>query len=405
MAAFWSIDLLGAVATSPVSDGDRVFIALKSAHLTARAVSDGHELWRITKDVSVPMAAAGGLLFVSAGEAIEAIRSSDGASAWVVPRVKTAAPLVTAGAWLIATTDTEVLAISTSDGRVAWRHLAGGVRLAPAIDAGRVYTGAEDGRMLALTLATGAMVWEQYLPGGVNSLAASAGRVYAGGGDKQFYCLDGSSGKVRWPRRVGSIPGGQIAIDDERVYFTALDNVVYALDRSNGNQRWTSAVRRRPLSGVALFGHIVFVPVVAPDLVMLYDADGRPSGTIALPGEIPRDIPPHIRETPAGVEVFAVTGGLSNEWQLTFIAPAGEAAIVPFSTLDTLPGLPFLTDPELQSIGRVLGALILSDPPLWPAAATDWPLVLRDPPLEPLTSLPGLQMRPLSPLLPIRRGA
>jgi hypothetical protein len=137
---------------------------------------------------------------------------------------------------------------------------------------------------------------------------------------------------------------------------------------------------------------------------MIYDADGRPSGAIALPADVPRDIPPDIRETPAGVNIFAVTGGLTNEWQLTFIAPVDESSIVPVSKLLVLPGVPFLTDPVLEPIWRVLGALIFGDPPLRPASTMDFPLVLRDPPLEPLTTIPGLQLRPLSPVLPIRRG-
>ncbi len=405
LAAFWSVDLGGAAGPPPASDGDRVFIALKSAHLTARSVADGREAWRISKDVVLPMAAADGLLFVSAGEAVEAVRGADGGSAWIVPRVKTVAPLVAGGGWLIAVTEAEILAIRARDGEVVWRHPAGGVRLAPVIDGDRVYAGADDGRVLSLMLVTGAFDWERYLPGGVTTIAAHGGRVYAGAGNKQFNCLDGRSGRIEWKKRIGSNPTGRIAVDDERVYFAALDNVVYALDRSNGNQRWKSAVRRRPLAGAALSGNVVFVPVVAPYLVMLYDADGRASGTIPLPGDIPRDLPPDIRETAAGVQVFAVTGGLSNEWWLTYIAPAGESSIVPVSQLAELPGAPFLTDPELQPIGRVLGTLVLTDPPLAPVSLMRWPVVLGDPPLQPLTALPGLQLRPLTPVLPVRRGA
>jgi outer membrane protein assembly factor BamB len=408
LTSFWSVELGAAAAAPPVSDGDRVFIALKSAQLSARSATDGHELWKIAKDVSVPMAADDGLVFVSAGEAVEAVRGLDGGSAWIVPRLKTVAPLVSGSGWVIAVTDTEVVAIRAKDGEVAWRHAAGGVRLAPDIDGDRVYLGADDGRVLALTLASGEQAWESYLPGGVTAIAARGGRVYAGAGDKQFYCLDGRSGKKQWPRSIGSNPAGRIAVDDERVYFTALNNVVYALDRANGNQRWTRSLHRRPIAGVIAAGHVIFVPTVAPHLEMLYDRDGRPSGALALPGDIPRDgeraLTPDIRETPAGVHVFAVTGGLSNQWQLTFIGPVDEASIVPLSELEVLPGVPFLTDPVLEPIGRVLGALIFGDPPLRPVSAMDFPFILRDPPLEPLKTLPGLQLRPLSPVLPIRGG-
>jgi len=63
-----------------------------------------------------------------------------------------------------------------------------------------------------------------------------------------------------------------------------------------------------------------------------------------------------------------------------------------------------LTDPALQPIGMVLSGLVLGDPPLMPLDAVGFPIVLEDPPLEPLTTLPGLQLRPLSSQLPARRG-
>ena len=75
-----------------------------------------------------------------------------------------------------------------------------------------------------------------------------------------------------------------------------------------------------------------------------------------------------MRETPAGLEVFVVTGGLSNEWQLTYVGPAGEAALVPFSALAVLPGVLFLTDPELAPLGQVLPWLLLGDPVLRPVS-------------------------------------
>jgi outer membrane protein assembly factor BamB len=382
-----------------------VFVALKTGQVTALAVKDGQVLWRVAKDITVPMVADGGLLFVAAGEAVEALRGADGRNAWTVPRLKTVAPLVATGGWVIAVTETEIVAIRAKDGEVVWRHAAGGVLLPPAIDGEYLYTGANDGRVLALTLASGAVAWDRdrYVPGGVSTMTARAGRVYAGGGDKYFYCLNGRSGKEEWHRWIGARPIGRIAVDDERVYFSALNNIIFALDRSSGNQRWTTVVRRRAVDGLLIAGHIVFVPAVASQVSMYYDHDGRSSGAITLPSEMAREAPTAVSETAAGVTVFVVTGGLANEWMLIYIAPVDDASLAPFSSLTELPGVPFLTDPILQPIGQVLGGLVFGDPVLWPASEMGWPLVLRDPPLEPLTTLPGLQLRPLSPVLPIRR--
>jgi hypothetical protein len=354
------------------------------------------------------MAADGDLLFVSSGEAVEALQGASGAGAWIVPRVKTTAPLLAAAGWLIATTDSEVIAIRAAKGEVAWRHAAGGVTIAPAIDDGRLYTGAQDGRVLALAMTDGSPEWEQFYQGGVTALAAHRGRVYIGSGEKRVVCLDGAKrGKLEWSYPIGALAIGHMAVDDDRVYVGALDNVIRAFDRQNGNQRWQAAMRQRPVFGAFVSGHIVFAPAGATEVQMLWDKTGVKSGVLALPGEAPHGLPgqPAIVESPQGPIVFVVTGGLTNEWHLTKFAPAGEAALIPFATIDALPGLPFLTDPELKPIGTVLRELVLGDPSLRPLADIDWPIVLKDPPLVPLTTLPGLQLRPLSPVLPVRSGA
>jgi outer membrane protein assembly factor BamB len=405
IAIRWAVELATAVSTGPVSEGGRVFLALRSAHLVACDIVDGRELWRIKKDVSTPFAAADGLVFVSAGDAIEALRATDGGSAWLVPRVKAVAPLVAAAGLVFVVTPDEFLAIRVADGAIAWRRPERSVRLAPAIDGTRVYVGADDGRIMALETADGAPRWENYVQGGVTALAAAGGRVYAGAGDRRFYCFDARNGRPAWSFPVGATIAGQIAVDDERVYFAAFDNLIRALDRDNGNQRWKTALQRRPIAGVRLLGHVVFVPVAGAELVMLFDRTGARSGIIPLPGETSRDTPPDFRETAEGLEVFAVTGGLSNKWQLTFVGPAGEAALEPFSALAVLPVAQFLTDPVLAPIAQAVPWLVTNDPPLSPFAGLGWPVILRDPPLEPLTTLPGLQLRPLSPVLPPRRGA
>jgi len=400
----WSVDLRAGVTGSPVNDGERIYLALKTAHVAALAPSDGRELWRIAKDAVTTMTAADGALFVPLADAVEAVRGKDGASLWVAPRLKAIAPLVASGGLLFVVTDGEIVALKTADGQVAWRTPAGGVREPAAVDGDRVFVGANDGRIVALSVADGKLLWEKFVEGGVTTLAARHGLVYAGAGDKQLYCLDARHGKVEWPFRIGSRISGRIGVDDDHVYLTALDNVVRALDRRTGNMRWQHALQHRPIGGVRVAGHIVFIQASGTEVQMLLASTGLPSGAVVLPGETTRDTPPDVRETSEGVNAVVVTGGLSNQWQLTLIGPAAELATEPFDKF-TIPGFAFLTDPQVQPLGRVLPWLILGDPMLSPPQGLGWPVVLRDPPLEPLTTIPGVQLRPLSPVLPVRRGA
>jgi outer membrane protein assembly factor BamB len=400
----WSVDLAAGVDGSPVTDGEHIYLALKTAHVAAFTASDGREVWRIAKDVTATMTAADGMLFLPLADAVEAVRGTDGASLWVAPRLTAIAPVVVSGSVLLVATETEIVALKAGDGVVAWRAGAGGVRQPPAVDGDYAVVGANDGRVVALSLTDGSVRWEKFIEGGVTTLAAHGGLVYLGGGNKQLYCLDGRHGGMQWVYRIGSMISGRIGVDDDHVYLTALDNVVRALDRETGNMRWQNALRHRPIGGVRVAGHIVFVQASGTEVLMLLASNGKGSGSVILPGETTRETPPAVRETAQGVHAVVVTGGLSNHWQMTLIGPASELAIEPFDKF-TIPGVAFLTDPQDQPLGRVVPWLILGDPGLNPPQAFEWPVVLRDPPLEPLTTIPGVQLRPLSPVLPVRRGA
>jgi outer membrane protein assembly factor BamB len=407
LAQWWSVALDGKVSAGPVSNGARIYLAYASGALVALDPADGHELWRQKRDVAQPMAVEGDFLFIASGEAIEALRGATGTTAWSLPHVKIVAPLVAQASWVIATTDTEVIAIHSVTGEIAWRHTAGGVKLAPALDNGRVFTGAEDGRVLALDITNGSALWDQFLPGGITAIAARHDRVYAGSGEKLLYCLLAlKKGKTEWVWRLDGLAQGHVAVDDDRVYVAALDNLVRAMDRQNGNQRWVSPLKQRTTFGVYASGHVLFMPAPgASEVQMFWDrSGGRSTNSLVLPGDTPPGLPPAVIDSPDGPIVYAATGGLTNEWSLTKFAPAGEAALIPFDKADGLPGLPYLTDPELKPIGNVLQLMLLGDPLLVPVADADWPLVLHDPPLVPLTTLPGLQLRPLSPVLPVRSG-
>jgi outer membrane protein assembly factor BamB len=406
IAEVWTQSLDDGVAVPPVMDGARAYLALRSGHLVARDLTDGKELWKIDRTITSPMAVAGDVLIVSAGNAVEALRGSDHKTLWKASQITTAAPLVAAGERVVVVTDAEAIVFNAATGAIAWRKPAGGISLPPVIDGDRVVLGANDGKVTALALDTGQTAWESFVvEDGVTALGAHAGLVYAGGGDKRFYCL--KDGKLGWPVwRVGSVVIGNIAVDDQHVYYAARDNVVRGVDRLNGNQRWQQPVRNRPFSGVIEAGHIVFVPLGNQHtLPMLFAGDGRPSGTITLPREALADLPPAIQESSAGVKIVAVTAGLTNQWQLSLYATTGEPALVPLAEFLPDAGAYLLTDPVLEPIGKVLGSFVVTDPPLLPLSVFGFPIQLLDPPLEPLTTLPGLQMRSLSPQLPSRRGS
>src|SRR4029077_8119339 len=112
-----SVEIGEGLTAPPVTDGTRVYLALKSAHLAARDLHDvTKELWRVERAVASPMIAANGMVFLSAGGAIEALRGTDGKTVWTAPRITTTAPLAIAGDTIVAATETEAIAIKAADG-------------------------------------------------------------------------------------------------------------------------------------------------------------------------------------------------------------------------------------------------------------------------------------------------
>lgn len=413
----WSVDLKGPVTEPPLADGSRVFIAY--AHeLDALSGDDKHELWHQPDGVTCPLAIDGALLLDCRDTAIEGRHTADGTVAWTLDNVKTVAPLIAEAGWLLAVTDKEVLAIRDTDGTVIWRKPVTDVVLPPAIDGNDLYLGARDGQLMGLNLPTGDQRWQPiFVPGGVTALAAAYGRVYAGGGDKKLYAYNGQTREIisGWPWRIGAFVVGHIAIDEDHVYFSSLDNVVRALDRRDGNQRWDHLLNDRTPEGVFTAGHVVIAPTASATLQLIYAKTGGGCGTLTLPGGIPVGaslvsgtpstsvpITPAILAKDSQLEIFVVTTGLSNTWVLTKFGPDPEPSL---EALAELPGLFYLNDPELLAPAEGLWRLLAGDPVLFPLDAVVWPILLPDPPLEPLTELPGIQLRPLSPTLPIRHAA
>ncbi len=334
----WTIDFDRAPVANapPISDSDRIYVALRSGLIVARAVKDGAEVWKRPLVTDRPITIDNGLIFVVGGNAIEALRATDGSTVWTHPIASPSAPLLAKGGWIIAVSDTNVTALRAKDGAVIWTRQVGTVYQRPAIESDRLYVPADDGRIVALALEDGAPLWEHELPAAPGEPVATADRVYVGSGDRSFYALKTATGEVDWSWRVGAGVLGAPAVDDERVFFVALDNVIRALDRDSGVQKWQHAIRRRAAAGPAVVEGVVLLASSSSGEIYAWLADGHSAGTVTL------DSPPVVAPDLAGggdtgARLSVVTGSLANVWQLSLIAQAREP---PAGPLTVLPGRP-----------------------------------------------------------------
>jgi outer membrane protein assembly factor BamB len=320
----------------PVSDADRIYIALRSGLIVARAVRDGADVWQRPLVTDRPITLDNGLLFVVGGNAIEALRARDGSTVWTRPIPSPSAPLLAKGGWIIIVSDTNVIALRAKDGSIVWTRQVGTVYHRPAIESDRLYVPADDGRIVALDLEKGDPLWTRELPGAPGEPVATSDHVYVGSSDRLFYALKAGDGDVDWTWRIGANVLGAPAVDDKRVYFVALDNVIRALDRESGVQRWQHAIRRRAASGPALVEDVVLLASSSSGEIYAWLTNGRPAGTLIV------DSPPVVAPDLAGgydtgARVSVVTGSLADVWQLSMIAAASEP---PPGPLTVLPGTP-----------------------------------------------------------------
>lgn len=335
----WSITLPAAAAAPPVFGADHVYVALQSGVVAAYGVADGVEAWRRDVRTESPLAFDGGRLFVASGDAIYAL-NADGSPAWHTKAGTLATPLLAQDGWVIAAASDQLSAFRASDGSVVWRRPIDPASARPSIEGGHLFVPLVDGRVLALDLGTGAPKWERRLEAAPTEVLPFADHVYVGSADKTFYCLDTDDGEVAWHQGVGAAVRGRAAADDTRIYALALDNQLRAFDRRNGALRWSPrGLPFRPTAGPVVIGGLIVVAGTTTEIRAFSAANGQPAGQLSLPESLATL--PAYAPAPHGLRIAAITGGLSQQWQLSMAVSAPPAPpSIAVEPLTALPGLP-----------------------------------------------------------------
>ena len=316
----WTVAIPAAPIVSPIITADRVIAAHLPGIVAGYSREDGRELWRVELIPEGALATDDTLVFVPAGEAIHALRTSDGAVAWRSPSAPVTAPLVVKEGWLIVATPGRLSGRRAADGSVVWTVDALMRPLGAAISGNVLFVAATGARLVARDLADGRLIWERPLGGDPGTPLVVGDEVFVGASDKRFYCVDALTGEMEWPaRRVGATIRGTPVSDGYRIFFAALDNQVHALDRSDGAIRWAKGVPFRPTTGPYTAGGSVFVVGPGAELRVLNATNGADLGTIALPNR--QALPPGFLAEESGAVFAAVTGSLAESWNLTLTFP------------------------------------------------------------------------------------
>jgi outer membrane protein assembly factor BamB len=315
----WTVTLPAAPAVSPIIAGDTVVVSYLPGIVAGLSREDGRELWRVDLTPEQPLVADGSTVFVAAGEALHAIRLSDGSTAWHSPSGTLTAPPVVKEGWLLAATKGKLTARRAADGSEVWTVDSGVQREPAAISGDVLFISLAGGSLVARDLPTGRIRWERRLAGDPAEPLVFGDDVFVGASDKAFYCVDAKSGEVEWPMRIGATIRGRAAADNERVYFVALDNLVRAVDRTDGAVRWHTPVPFRPVVGPIVAGGSVFIAGSSGELRILLGSSGASAGAVTFPDRLA--LAPGALETKDGIVFAAVTGSLQESWKVSLTLP------------------------------------------------------------------------------------
>ncbi len=339
----WTTDLPGSPSGAPAFDAHHAYVPLRGDRLAAVGLEHGSVVWTVEARAAA-VAAGDDLVFLAAGDAVEARRAATGEREWIFEPGEDLAPALSwDGGWLLAATaDGDALMLGARDGRLLWRQELGARPAArPVMTGDRVYLALEDGRVTARLLADGSVIWERRLDGRPTALRATDDQLFVGADDRHLYCLDTKDGDRKWRWRTGGGVTGTPAVDGDRVYFVAFDNVLRALDRGNGHQRWMRPLGFRPTGGPLLVNGLLLDPSLSSELAVFKADTGVRAGTIAAGAE--PVAPPHqLHPASAGPgEVTLVVVGRTGKIERLGPAP-------PVLQAKPIPGAPMYLALETQ---------------------------------------------------------
>ena len=318
-----------------------MIVPLRTGVIAGYRIGDGEPAWRTSLAPVQPLASDGERAYVATRDGIHALAAASGEVLWREdPGAALTAPPLAHGGWVVAAAAGQLLALRAADGAVVWRKDLGPVHVRPALDGDLlvVSVGAPDagaGRVVALDVTTGAVRWERAIDTAPTEPRALGGRVYVGTGGKTFLTLDARSGWRESEARVGAVPRGAAAADDDHVYFTALDNTLRAVDRADGALEWWRPLPYRPAAGPALIAGHVIVPGYERTLPAFRAADGTPAGQVTFSTLLAAL--PLVVSGPQGAWIAGAVGNLENEWRLVLLEPSLVPA-VEVRPLAALPG-------------------------------------------------------------------
>lgn len=265
----WKYETEGRIYSSPIIEGDVIFIGSGDHSFYAINKNSGQKLWEFKTHGAIhssPFILNNLVYFSSADGNLYALNKTDGNLIWKFESegekmqdlwdYYLSSPTGDEETIYWGSGDGNLYAIQVNNGQLKWKFPTEGiVHASPVVYGNNIYVGSFDGNFYCIQKENGSLVWKfktigsEYFPKGEVQKAALVKDdiVYFGSRDYNIYALDAHTGMAKWNMRE---PSGWIiatpTIYNESVYFGSSDaHLFYSMDKMTGAINWTAPVGMR----------------------------------------------------------------------------------------------------------------------------------------------------------------
>jgi len=279
----WSFQAEAAFISTPVSDGNSLFLTDIEGNIYSLDLTNGAVNWMISISNSFessPLVSGSTLICITLDGRIMAINKKNGNIIWentLEGRIISSPVALPGKDIYLGSYDSHMYALSPDDGQIVWKYKTGsyingsvslidemlyfggcdgvircvnteGIDIfsidresympgSPAAVGNSIYSAHYDGSISAISTDESRIIWSVN-PGEKESFsstpAADNQNVYIGGKSGRFFAFNGETGKQIWTfLSGGSIESGAM-ITENQVWFGSADHYVYCLDKESG---------------------------------------------------------------------------------------------------------------------------------------------------------------------------
>ena len=244
----WHKALRGGIYSTPVTDGEHLFIGDDVGILYCLDLKSGTPIWNFETGMRIvgsPAVSDGVVVFGSANYNIYGLDAKTGKELWHITTKQAVmgAATIHEGIAYIGGGDGRMFAINIHTGDIKWsfNDLKNYVLTRPLVYRNKLYFGCWDTHLYALHLSDGSIAWKwnngksnpKLSPASVWPVAAN-GKIFITAPDRYFTCLDAETGKEIWRTnqyKVRETVG--LSEDGKTIYSKCMWDTIVALDATS----------------------------------------------------------------------------------------------------------------------------------------------------------------------------